>query len=84
MGEAGLEITILDNGAGITDLHQRGDGKGYGLALHSTLLAVIGGELEMESELGSFTKIKIVLPVHRNPNNPIRFFIVDSQQLQSI
>jgi nitrogen-specific signal transduction histidine kinase len=37
-------------------------GSGQGLALHSTLLAVIGGSLSVESEVGAYTRVRIYLP----------------------
>jgi chemotaxis protein histidine kinase CheA len=37
-------------------------GSGQGLALHSTLLAVIGGSLSVESEPGVYTRVRIRLP----------------------
>lgn len=37
-------------------------GAGHGLALHSTMMAVIGGALEMESVPGQFTRVVLSLP----------------------
>ncbi len=57
----GLEIIIADNGAGLgTDAHSSGSGQG--LNLHSTMMAVIGGELRTESQPGVFTRITLWLP----------------------
>ena len=76
--QAGLKITIEDNGVGwgggggespggespggeSPDRETPG-GSGQGLALHSTLLAVVGGTLAVESAPGAFTRILINLP----------------------
>ncbi|MFN8458365.1 MAG: ATP-binding protein, partial [Anaerolineae bacterium] len=57
----GLEMVIEDDGVGITA--GTGDGgSGQGLALHSTMLAVIGGTLSLESEPGMFTRVILTLP----------------------
>lgn len=37
-------------------------GTGQGLALHGTLLAVVGGTLAVESEPGAFTRVRLTLP----------------------
>jgi signal transduction histidine kinase len=59
----GLAITIEDDGVGMeTTQGPSGDG-GQGLALHSTMMAVIGGTLEVESAAGSYTRISLILPV---------------------
>jgi signal transduction histidine kinase len=56
----GLEITIEDNGAG---LGAGGSlGSGHGLALHTTMMAVIGGSLTVESQPDEYTRVIIVLP----------------------
>lgn len=57
----GLEMIIEDDGVGITAGSGDG-GSGQGLALHSTMLAVIGGTLSMESEPGVFTRVILTLP----------------------
>ncbi len=64
----GLEILLEDNGAGIasrlamTSAEGNDGGNGQGLALHSTLLAVIGGTLAVESKSGQFTRIRLFAP----------------------
>jgi signal transduction histidine kinase len=58
----GLEILIQDNGVGLDSASVTQAGSGQGLALHSTLLAVIGGSLSVESEPGAFTRVRIYLP----------------------
>ena len=58
----GLEIIIQDNGVGLDNTSVAQAGSGQGLALHSTLLAVIGGSLAIESESGEYTRVRIYLP----------------------
>jgi signal transduction histidine kinase len=58
----GLEILIQDNGGGLDNTNVTQTGSGQGLALHSTLLAVIGGSLSVESEVGAYTRVRIYLP----------------------
>jgi signal transduction histidine kinase len=58
----GLEIQIQDNGVGLNNANGAQAGSGQGLALHSTLLAVIGGSLSIESEPGLYTCVRIYLP----------------------
>jgi len=58
----GLEITIEDNGVGLNpaDLASRSDGQG--LALHSTMMAIVGGVLAIESLPGRFTRVRLTMP----------------------
>jgi signal transduction histidine kinase len=58
----GLQLTIQDNGSGITSQTQNSENSGQGLALHSTMMAVIGGELAVQSEPGSFTRVVLSTP----------------------
>jgi signal transduction histidine kinase len=57
----GLKISIEDDGVGLGAADQS-KGGGHGLALHSTLLAVVGGVLAVESQPGEFTCISLFLP----------------------
>ncbi len=52
----GLEIIIEDNGIGLGTASPN-SGSGQGLALHSTMMAVIGGELSVDSLPGQFTRV---------------------------
>jgi signal transduction histidine kinase len=62
-----LELIIEDNGVGLptagsvpaTNLDQ---GSGQGLALHSTMMAVVGGTLAVESAPGLYTRVTLTLP----------------------
>ena len=62
----GLTLIIEDNGIGLNDEAPAADGErsgaGQGLALHSTLLAVVGGSSTIESEPNSFTRVILCLP----------------------
>ena len=57
----GLRVLIEDNGVGIAAGQAAGEGSGQGLSLHSTMLAVLGGSLAVESIPGT-TRVRIILP----------------------
>ncbi len=54
-----LQITIADNGVGLPQQM----GGGQGLALHSTLMAVVGGSLALASAPGQRTQVQLTLPL---------------------
>jgi len=58
----GIEITVSDDGVGLSSRTETGVGAGRGLALHSTMLAVIGGSLVTENRLGVGAAATIFLP----------------------
>ena len=58
----GLELTIQDDGVGLPTAPGDSSGAGQGLALHGTLMAVIGGSLVIESVPESFTRVRLLLP----------------------
>ncbi len=61
----GLELIIQDNGVGLAagGENLRADsGQGRGLALHSTMMAVVGGTLAVESAPGVYTRVTLSLP----------------------
>jgi signal transduction histidine kinase len=60
--QPGLQLTIEDNGSGIYNQQQPDEDGGQGLALHSTMMAVIGGELSVESEPDRFTRVLLNVP----------------------
>jgi signal transduction histidine kinase len=65
--EKGLKITVEDNGVGLqpsqpVDANNSLPKDSRGLALHSTLMAVIGGSLTLESNPGVFTRLTLFLP----------------------
>lgn len=61
----GLVLTIEDDGVGMDggnkSLSSEG-GSGHGLALHSTMMAVIGGTLTVESAPTRYTRVVLWLP----------------------
>jgi signal transduction histidine kinase len=56
-----LRLSIQDDGVGLQS-HPASPGSGQGLALHSTLMAVIGGSLALESTPGEYTRVVLSLP----------------------
>jgi signal transduction histidine kinase len=50
---------IEDNGVGLNGPGSSEAGSGRGLALHSTLLAVVGGSLQINSQPGEYTCARI-------------------------
>lgn len=59
----GLEIRIEDDGVGLEGASKSNGGSGHGLALHSTMMAVVGGSLETESVPGMYTRVVLRLPI---------------------
>jgi signal transduction histidine kinase len=57
-----LTLVIEDDGVGIQATQRHPANGGQGLALHSTMMAVIGGELDVETEPGKFTRVLLRLP----------------------
>ncbi|HSF81607.1 MAG TPA: ATP-binding protein [Anaerolineales bacterium] len=64
-GQEGVEIVIEDTGVGIGEAGQSVSGAGQGLALHSAMLAVLGGTLSVEGTQAGSTKVVIRLPLER-------------------
>jgi signal transduction histidine kinase len=58
---AGIETAIEDDGVGLTG-SQPDETSGRGLALHSTMMAVVGGTLAVESAPGVYTRVVLTLP----------------------
>ena len=59
----GLRLSIEDDGVGLgSNSAPARAGSGQGLALHSTLMAVIGGSLALESVPGEYTRVVLSLP----------------------
>ncbi|MBL8046972.1 MAG: hypothetical protein JNL09_10540, partial [Anaerolineales bacterium] len=56
-----LVIVIEDDGVGL-GLSEQPRGTGQGLALHSTLMAVLGGSLAVETQPGQYTRLTLTLP----------------------
>jgi signal transduction histidine kinase len=60
-----LNIVIEDNGIGFsTERKSEKSSGGQGLVLHSTLMAVVGGTLVIESVPEQFTRVSLSLPSH--------------------
>jgi signal transduction histidine kinase len=57
-----LTISIEDDGVGIETAKSTTGGSGQGLALHSTMLAIIGGTLDIQSVPERYTCITLRLP----------------------
>ncbi len=55
----GIEVVIEDDGAGIDGQEMTQQTSKQGLPLHSTMLAVIGGEMKIESEVDKFTRVRL-------------------------
>ena len=59
------QIIIEDDGAGLRSearAESHGGGSGQGLALHSTMMVVIGGSLSVDSRAGAGTRVTLSLP----------------------
>jgi signal transduction histidine kinase len=57
-----FRVTIEDNGVGISAASAiNHDSTGQGLMLHSTLMAVIGGSLTVETKLDEFTRVILTI-----------------------
>jgi two-component sensor histidine kinase len=60
-----LIITIADNGVGLGNSDTSGSGQG--LALHSTMMAVVGGTIVMETAAHQFTRVILSIPINAAP-----------------
>jgi signal transduction histidine kinase len=58
-----FRLTVADNGRGRFEPSSDAPGAGQGLALHSTLMAIVGGSLALESAAGEMTRGVLSLPV---------------------
>jgi signal transduction histidine kinase len=61
----GLWLVVRDDGVGVqqgTTHYQDDGGTGSGLLFHSTMLAVVGGRMRVESAAGRGTSVIIVVP----------------------
>lgn len=57
-----LVIVIEDNGSGLDAALASGAGSGQGIALHGTMMAVIGGALTVESIPDAYTRVTLTMP----------------------
>ena len=58
----GLCLYVEDNGVGFGAAEPSGGGSRQGLALHGTMMAVVGGSLAVESAPGTYTRAVLMLP----------------------
>ena len=58
----GLQLAVEDDGVGMSSSAGSNGGSGQGLALHSTMMAVVGGSLATESVAGKYTRVTLTLP----------------------
>ncbi len=66
--EDGLWLVVEDDGVGINS-DAPGGYSGQGLGLHSTMMAVVGGELTLESEPGVYTRVTLRMPESKHLQN---------------
>jgi signal transduction histidine kinase len=59
----GLSICIEDDGVGFETPKSSNGSSGQGLALHSAMLAIIGGRLDVDSVPNRYTRVILTLPV---------------------
>lgn len=58
----GLALIIEDDGTGVTGAGPESTaGTGQGLALHATMLAVVGGTLTVTREPGAYTRVQLLI-----------------------
>ena len=60
-----LTIIITDDGVGLGNTNTSGSGQG--LALHSTMMAVVGGEVVVDTAVHQFTRVTLNVPVNPAP-----------------
>jgi len=61
--QAGLQLVIADDGMGLSNGERENGTGGQGLALHSTMMAVVGGTLTVDSAPGSGVRVVLLLPM---------------------
>ena len=59
--EHGLAICIEDDGIGLRPDTASTHGAGQGILLHSTMMTVIGGSWTLETEIGEFTRVTLIV-----------------------
>jgi signal transduction histidine kinase len=62
VADGGFEILIEDDGVGLATEGGPNAASGQGLALHSTMMAVVGGSLALESVPDTYTRVSLMLP----------------------
>jgi signal transduction histidine kinase len=66
----GLNLVIEDDGVGLGPTEQLNEGSGRGLALHSTMMALIGAPLTVDSAIGKYTRVRLGIPGASSSNRP--------------
>jgi signal transduction histidine kinase len=61
-GERSLAVIVEDNGQGVVEPAAGRETGGQGLALYSTMMAVVGGSLTVDSSPGRYTRVRLSLP----------------------
>jgi anti-sigma regulatory factor (Ser/Thr protein kinase) len=61
--DAEFALTIEDDGVGFDAPRGTSEAGGHGLALHTTLMAVVGGSLTIESVPGTSTRVRLSFPL---------------------
>jgi signal transduction histidine kinase len=61
-GSGALELSIADDGVGAQPVPSPKETTGQGLALHSTMMAVIGGQLTVDQAPAGGTVVRLTLP----------------------
>jgi signal transduction histidine kinase len=56
-----FKLIVEDNGVGLSSEPRSHSRSGHGLALHSTMMAVIGGALLVESSPGAYMRVTLVV-----------------------
>ena len=64
--QSDLMLQIEDDGVGLDSLTGASQGSRQGLALHSALLAVVGGTLDVASVPGAGTRVTLRLPYNHS------------------
>jgi len=62
--DSGLVVKVRDDGVGLTQVNENLQGSQQGLEIHRTMLAVVGGTLDVSSSPGQYTQVTLRLPVH--------------------
>lgn len=90
------QITISDNGEGIEpeDLKRiwepfftkrtKSGGTGLGLSICRRILNEVKGSIEIESELGNYTKVKIKIPLSKQISAPLEEVQTTKKMLQAL
>jgi len=62
--EHGLVVKVRDDGVGLQQADEKHQGSQQGLEIHRTMLAVVGGTLDVTSSAGEYTQVTLRLPAY--------------------